>query len=200
MKSDVIVISNDGSGMEEALSQAEKVAQYKGLQTKTALHLRLLTEEMLGMMRSITGGRTGCFWIEDQDSVFQLHLQVETMMDFSKQEKLLEVSSTGKNEAAKGIMGRIRAFFDPIDWADAPVPMNPDTANPMYSWSMSSYRQMVKDGLEHDLEGAAEAWDELEKSVVSNIADDVKVSIKGRNVEMIILKKADTPHENNPEG
>ena len=61
MKSDVITISNDGSGMEEALAQAEKVAQFKDLQPKDALHLRLLTEEMLGLMRSITGEREGRF-------------------------------------------------------------------------------------------------------------------------------------------
>ena len=77
MKSDVIIISNDGKGMEEALVQAEKVAQYKELNHKTTLHLRLLTEEMLCMMRSITGERTGRFWIEDQDKLFQLHLQLK---------------------------------------------------------------------------------------------------------------------------
>ncbi len=38
-------------------------------------------------------------------------------------------------------------------------------------------------------EDAREAWDELEKSVVAKVADDVKVSILGRVVEMIILKK-----------
>ncbi|MBR2854032.1 MAG: hypothetical protein IKE81_06905, partial [Clostridia bacterium] len=119
MKTDVIAISSEENNMEAALNEIDKLSVYNQLSPKDSMSLRLLTEEMLGMMRSITGERTGCFWIEDQDSVFQLHLQVETMMDFSKQEKLLEVSSTGKNEAAKGIMGRIRAFFDPIDWADA---------------------------------------------------------------------------------
>ena len=187
MKSDVIIISNDGTGMDDALVQAEKTAQYKGLQGRDALHLRLLTEEMLGMMRSITGEREGRFWIEDQDDVFQLHLQVETPMSFDKQEKLLAASSSGKNEAAKGIMGKIRAFFDPLDWADAPMPMNPEAMNSASTWSMNAYRQMVKESLEQEQEGAAEAWDELEKSVVSNIADDVKVSIQGRNVEMIIF-------------
>ena len=187
MKSDVIIISNDGTGMDDALVQAEKTAQYKGLQGRDALHLRLLAEEMLGMMRSITGEREGRFWIEDQDDVFQLHLQVETPMSFDKQEKLLAASSSGKNEAAKGIMGKIRAFFDPLDWADAPMPMNPEAMNSASTWSMNAYRQMVKESLEQEQEGAAEAWDELEKSVVSNIADDVKVSIQGRNVEMIIF-------------
>ena len=41
--------------------QAEKVAAYKGLSPKGALHLRLLTEEMMGMMRSITGEKEGKF-------------------------------------------------------------------------------------------------------------------------------------------
>ena len=36
---------------------------------------------------------------------------------------------------------------------------------------------------------AADAWDELEKSVVSNVADDVKVSIKGFQTEMTIIKE-----------
>lgn len=173
--------------MDDALVQAEKVAQYKGLQPRNAMHLRLLTEEMLGMMRSITGQREGNFWIEDQDKMFQLHLQMETPMSFDKQEKLLAASRSGKNEAAKGIMGKIRAFFDPLDWADAPMPMNPEAMNSASTWSMNAYRQMVKEGLEQEQEGAAEAWDELEKSVVSNIADDVKVSIQGRRVEMIIF-------------
>ena len=93
----------------------------------------------------------------------------------------------GGNEAAKGIRGKIRAFFDPLDWADAPMPMNPEAMNSASTWSMNAYRQMVKESLEQEQEGAAEAWDELEKSVVSNIADDVKVSIQGRNVEMIIF-------------
>lgn len=191
MKSDVIIISNDGQGMDEALTQAEKVAEYKGVSPKCALHLRLLTEEMLGMMRSITGERTGKFWIEDQDDVFRLHLQVETPMDLGKQEQLLAASTSGKNEAAKGVMGKIRTFFDPLGWVDAPVPVNyTETGNLMSTWSMSSYRQMVKEGLEEEREGAAEAWDELEKSIVSNIADEVKVSIEGRQVEMVIFKKA----------
>ena len=34
-------------------------------------------------------------------------------------------------------------------------------------------------------------WDELEKSVVTHVADDIKVSIRGQQVEMTILKKLD---------
>ena len=55
MKSDVITVSNRGKRMETALEQVDKVIAYKGLTGKNALHLRLLAEEMMGLMRSVTG-------------------------------------------------------------------------------------------------------------------------------------------------
>ena len=85
MKTDAIQITSKGAGMKSALEQAEKVAAYKGLSGKSALHLRLLTEEMMGMMRSITGEVSGVFWIEDDEQgTYQLHLQVVTVMDPEK--------------------------------------------------------------------------------------------------------------------
>ena len=62
MKTDTILVSSRGREMETALKQAEKAAAYKGLGTKSALQLRLLTEEMMGLMRSITGETEGAFW------------------------------------------------------------------------------------------------------------------------------------------
>ncbi len=112
MKTDVIVVSSKGARMEEALKEVDKVAEYKGLSHKSALHLRLLTEEMMGLMRSITGETEGCFWIEDQDNVYELHLQTTTRMTSLKREKLLSAATSGKNESAKGFMGHIRDFFD----------------------------------------------------------------------------------------
>ena len=67
MKTDVITVSSRGKQMEAALEQVEKLAVYKDLSRKGTLHLRLLTEEMMGMMRSITGETEGQFWIEDHE-------------------------------------------------------------------------------------------------------------------------------------
>ena len=112
MKSDVIIVNSDGKGLEDALNQAEAVAVYKGLNGKEALHLRLLAEEMLGMLRAIVGQVSGKFWIEDSKKDFQLHLQAETVIDLDKRKALLGASTSGKNSAAKGIMGKIRDIFD----------------------------------------------------------------------------------------
>ena len=89
MKTDKISVSSQGARMNAALEQADKVAAYKGLSMKDALHLRLLTEEMMGLMRSITGEREGIFWIEDEDGEYRLHLQVRTLLNSEEREQLL---------------------------------------------------------------------------------------------------------------
>ena len=192
MKSDIIVISSNGSKIDFALTETEKVALYKELTHKATLHLRLLAEEMMSMVGSITGDVEGKFWIETDKDVYQLHLQVETDIDAKQRKQLVSAASSGKNEAHRGIMGKIRSFFEPDD--DLPVfyitdmpPMGEAIGES--AWSMRSYREQVERYLQEERKGAAEAWDELEKSVVAHVADDVKVSIKSRTVEMTIIKK-----------
>ena len=102
MKSDVIVVSANEDKISDALTLAEKVAAYKELSPKSALHLRLLTEEVMSMVHAITGDVEGDFWIEDEGNVFKLHLQVRTNIDEEQREKLLSASKSGKNEATKG--------------------------------------------------------------------------------------------------
>ena len=197
MKTDVIVVSSRGDRMETALSQAEKVAAYKGMSVKDTLHLRLLTEEMMCMMRSLTGETEGLFWIEDEDDVYQLHLKVETIMDSEKRDQLLSVSSSGRNSSARGIMGRIRDFFDRGADADLASPLlmpsmydhNSSTVILDWEWSMREYETMLSNQKNDSDPRIREAWDELEKSVVNHVADDIKVFIRGRLVEMVITKK-----------
>ncbi len=199
MKTDVITVSAKGDRLEAALRQADKVAVYKDLSRKGALHLRLLTEEMMGMMRSITGEPEGIFWIEEQDGEYELHLQVRTLLSIEKKEKLLAASSSGRNESAKGLMGRLREFFDwgaddEISAYGGPLAL-PDmyehTSSPGldWEWSMARYESALYSRVKQGDAAAKDAWDELEQSVVKHVADDVKVSIRNGLAEMIILKK-----------
>lgn len=200
MRSDVIHVTNGGRGFEEALSQAELVARYKGLPNKSALHLRLLAEEMLGMMNALTGEREADFWIDDEDGVFTLHLQAETEMNAKLRKNLLAVSTSGVNAAAKGVTGKVRDLFErmlePGDMslgADVAAGLccsgfDPEFGSYMFTvddyWSLEKYRAAARDG-----RTPKENWDELEKSVVGRLADDVQVGIRGSKVEMAIIKK-----------
>ena len=199
MKTDMIVVSSRGSQMEKALDQAEKVAAYKGLSGKNALHLRLLTEEMMGMMRSITGETEGVFWIEDDNDVYRLHLQVTTRMDSCKRTQRLSAASSGINESGRVLMGKLRDFFDRGADEDVVALTSPLILPGMYEesslptmdweWSMMRYEEALAPSVQRQEKEALEAWDELEKSVVARVADDVKVSIRGRTVEMTLEKK-----------
>lgn len=192
MKTDVLMISSDGSNMEAALAQVDKVAVYKELSPENTMVLRLLAEETMAMMRAIAGNVNGEFWMEDEGQTFTLHLRVRSLVDEKKREQLLSASSSGKNEATRGFMGKIRAFFEPTSSEPMFLVGFGGGAPQMfgsYVWSMEDYKDQLRQYREENRAEAKEAWDELEKSVVGHLADDVKVSILGRTVEMTIMKK-----------
>jgi hypothetical protein len=196
----VIHVTNTGAGFSQALAQAELVAKYKNLPDKSKLHLQLLTEEMMGMMHALTGEKEADFWIDDENGEYALHLKVETLMNAEMRKNLLSASKSGTNVAAKGFSGKLRDLFERImeptsDSFDADMLIGMDYAYTSADfgglstamagmWSLQHYRMMAEESGE-----PKEKWDELEKSVIARLADDVKIGIAGQNVEMIIIKK-----------
>ena len=191
MKTLEIVVSNKGNGMNAALEQADRTAQQLKLSPKEALHMRLMVEEMMNLMRSIIGQLEGKFWIETTDGAYQLHLRTSTLLDAEQRAQLLSSSTSGRNEAHRGIMGKIRAFFEPMPIDETPAYLLDTTVvtsdvNGDLNWSLEAYKERLRKS--EDAE-AKEEWDELEKSVISHIADDIQVSIRGYDVELTIYKK-----------
>ena len=54
-------------------------------------------------------------------------------------------------------------------------------------WTLTQYRTAVVN--ENENNEYSQEWDELERSIIANLADDVSVGIKGDKVEIIITKK-----------
>ena len=189
MKSDMIEVSGREDCTQDVLRLAEKTAVYQQLSPQGALQLRLLAEETTCLMRAVAGDVSGRFWIESSKDEYELHLKVRTYMDSTAREKLLSAATSGENEAERGFLGKLRAFFTPAEGAPILYDLNPDGTYADMSWSMRAYQQQVQQYLLQNSPGAAEAWDELEKSVLAHAADDVKVSIRGSDVEMTVLKK-----------
>jgi hypothetical protein len=202
MKTNVIEVSSSGEGIDKALALAEETARRYGFTDKNTLYMRLLSEELMGMVRAVTGEMAADFWIEEENEQFALHLATSTKMHYEKRSELLSLSSSGKNAAAKGIMGKIRSIFEAAmmpESEDMPsfvsmglmsaedggtIWMNPSAT----VWSLNAYRSGVEGQVGSSSE-AGEAWDELERSIVANLADEVSVAIRGDNVEMVILKR-----------
>jgi len=184
MKSDVCKISEDKSTLDIILTEVEKTAAYHKLDAKSTGRLRLMAEELVGMLPELLEYAEGDFWIEAENNKYELHtaLVPKKLMTSDKREKLLAISSSGKNEAGKGIMSKIRiaAQLLMLDYAQVST-----TAGNFYdmgrTWSLETYRSYV--GKEK-----GEEWDELEKSIIANISDDVVVCIQDKKVEIIVKK------------
>ena len=58
-----------------------------------------------------------------------------------------------------------------------------------FSWNMEEYRTEVKRKMDQNDKKSANACDELEKSILANIADDVSVKVNGNNVEIVVYRK-----------
>ncbi|MBQ3694520.1 MAG: hypothetical protein II884_07085, partial [Synergistaceae bacterium] len=59
----------------------------------------------------------------------------------------------------------------------------------VYAWSMQKYKNNVVSQRQNDTNTAAlDAWDELEKSIIANIADEVQVGVTKDGAELIITK------------
>ncbi len=171
MKSDIINIDNQGYGFQDALTQTEKSAVFRDLGQKESLQLQLCTEEMLSLARSVTGEMKADFWLESEGKQFRLHLSTETVMDKEKRNNLIASAHSRKNEAANSFLGKLRDAFETAMVAE-PNSEIPDEA----------MEDMVNRSIE------IPAWDEYEQSILRKVADQVMISIRGRMVDMTVIK------------
>lgn len=189
MQSDIIKISRSEDNLNKILSETQKTAEYARLTSKQSIKMRLIAEEFVGMMRELSQDFEGEFWIEREDLSFSFvaQIHINEVMDMQTKRKFIEVSSDKKNAAAKGIMGKIRDVVENLLYSE----------NAMYSASFISYQletavllndQWTLNRYKDAERNKPEPWDELEKSIIANLADDVIVSVKGKNVEIVIMK------------
>lgn len=203
MKTDVISVYSDLRGRDEAMRAAEKFAAYHEITGKDAMHLRLLTEETISMAHGIFDDFMGKFWLESQKTkkglICRICLSADRLVNKEQEAQILSVSTSGRNERAKGVMGKIREIFrhglqssSTMDEQylqninDAWLSGGASTADSNF-WSLQLYRQNLSD----PQDSQAEEWDELEKSIIARLADEVKVWLDAAATTVIIEKQFD---------
>ena len=212
MKSTVININNEIDNVAEILNETQRISAYVGLDKKQALRLRLLAEELVGMLKGLSGNFEGQLWAEAKERNIELIASIFVIDEMDKKTKksFISVSSEKKNAAAKGIMGKIRDLVENVmypenasnlmsqycldgmlleyeldldgkaDEENTSVDNLVDKLMLGNSWSLNQYKTKQRD--------KDESWDEIEKSIIANVADDVIVSVKGKKVEIKITK------------
>ena len=189
MKTDVIKISRDADNLDKILCETKKTAVYAKLNTKQTIKMQLISEELIGMLKELSQNFEGKFWIEYEALSFNFvaQLHINEVMDMQTKRKFIEVSSNKKNAAAKGIMGKIRDIIENMLYPENAVYSSNFIAYQLETavllddkWTLTGYKDAERNN--------EEPWDELEKSIIANLADDVVVAVKGNNVEISIVK------------
>ena len=196
MKSNICKIDNSTKDLAAIFQESERVAEYNGLTHKESLQLRLICEEIDGMLPNIIDEFSGELWFDFEDGVCKVNVSIKIPeFDAEKKENLIAISNDKKNAAAVGIVGKIRNaienFFlngDAVSTYDPCATFHlstgfSDGVDYSYLWSLEQYRNLLKP------EKQKEEWDELEKSVIASAADDIIVGIKGNQADIVIVKK-----------
>ena len=196
MKTDVYSITQNGRDFSAITAAAKKSAEYNGLDEKSSLRLQLLSEEVVCMLPRLLKYGNGKFWIENKGKKYELHTSV-TIEEPTKydREKILAVSSSGKNAAAVGIIGKICTAIEYL--LEESARAAEENPYPFYSmgmdgyinenqWSLTAYRNSFE--AEDVRANYVEEWDELEKSIIANLADNVTVSIAGGEIYIVVEK------------
>ena len=198
-------ISGRQMELQEALDAAETLGKQGGLNDKELLRLRLLVEELTGILRGIAGGMYADYHMEQEGRKYTLTLEADVALTREMREQIISLSSSGRNADARGFMGKIRemiasallpgenglSLLSSMSLGFSGMPageLNSSMAIAhSMSWSMIQYKAALRK-LPPENGEEKEAWDELEKSVVASIADEVSVNVQGSHVAITIYK------------
>lgn len=177
MKSKTIAIHSTGDGFRDAHDETLAMASAAGLPEEQVLHLCLISEEMISLFNSVTGSVDNAeFRLENDGSLFTLHLSARQKLGNIERSELIQSSSSGTNEAAKGFLGTLREMFVQAMSVGKDI-------DKYYSSSAYSSQADLSDEVI-----SSPKWDQFERSVLLSLADDVRISIKGGVVDLIVTR------------
>lgn len=192
MNTDAVIIEGNGDYLNAALDRVEGLANVEKLSEKESLYLRLLAEELFGIVRATAGDIKAKFYAEGNGREFKLVLESDARLDEDIKNALLAISTTGTNEADVGVIAKLSNLFNismkGLDASSGASRTDGISYGKMglveesaesFVWSLKKYKESAGQ------DGKAE----FEKSVVGTVADDVKVGIKDKKVKIVIYKK-----------
>lgn len=175
------------SSMTEAMAQIDLLEH---LSPKDQNCLRLLAEEMFSMCNELLHTHRLNFEMENEKTSFMLRVSTKTNVDDNAREAFMSMSSSGKNEANKGVKGMLGAVLElmfvqgsyeyaPSSWSYG---IHPGSDGYSCMWTLSQFMDQAP------RDKAKNEWDGMEKSIIANFADDVTIGVRSGRLEMTVTK------------
>ena len=176
MKSKLIAIHYTGEGFRDAHLETEEMGA--NLPEEQKLHLCLITEEMLSLFNSVTGTVNNAeFWLEEENGLFTFHLSAIQKLGNVQRDELIQSTTSGTNEAAKGFLGKLKEMFIQAMSVGKDIDLYYTSAG--YSQAADLSDEII----------SSPKWDKFERSVLLSLTDEVRIGIKGGKVDLIATKQ-----------
>ena len=197
MKTDKLWISDTVRRNSDVNEILREFAARNRIEGKDYSHLCLLAEETLGMVSQMLNDYDGQLWLEGTAAGYEIILEADA-----------HENHDGKDVATspEGFMAKVAAMMNCSYMIEniAEIPedlagMLPDymsygmrekKESPVWAgrWSLSAYRwQLMK--CREEKPAVRLALDELEKSIVAQLADEVTIGIHGHRIRLVISKR-----------
>ena len=175
----------------------KEFAAKNGITGKDYYHLGLLTEEVLGMANQILHVYDGELWVEGTAAGYEIILEA-AVHEKDGGKAVPTASPDGFMAKIAEMMNCSYVFENILEMPDDLAGMLPDYMS--YGireekeaqawagrWSLSAYRDNLRNRREENPK-AEPALDELEKSIVAHLADEVTIGIHGHRIRLAISK------------
>ena len=199
IRTDKLWVNGEVLRIDEVVEMLKVFAAKMGIRGRDYQHMGLLTEETLGMAGQLLKDFEGEIWLEGTPAGYDILLEADALPD----------SGTAAPAAnPEGFMAKIAEMLNCSYMFENAQEMPEDLAgmlpdymsygvkegkqSPVWagSWSLSAYRyNLERRRSEKDSEIAL---DELEKSIVAQLAEEVTIGIHGRRIRMVISGRADS--------
>ena len=196
MKTDTIHIKENGEGVSEALLAIEQAGIRQGFDTREARRLRLLSEETLELVAGITGHMDAKFLADIKDDEWEIRLTAKPTTDSVSRAGLVAYYLD-----PNGIANKIAVLFGSsfeelmkneetvneigIRRVDERVMKEMGRTGEGFVWTLDSYELSLFDSRSDKKD---ENWDEISRSIIASLSDEVRIFVFPENVELVILK------------
>lgn len=203
-KSKEIKVDKDNSTSVKAINESERYATSENLSNKMKIRIRLLSEELLSLIKGIPQIEEGLFYIERDGADYDICFESNSKIDSKHAKNLISVSSSQTNDAYVGFSGMVAKAVDTMVLMSrdgkSHTDINQDNSitesNNEYRWSYNIYKENEANQNENEkTEGESEEikpvdWSEIERSVLSKFSDDIKIYVRSNQINIRVLVKS----------
>ncbi len=174
---EMVVLNEGNAAVDQAVSLAGEFAEKRHMDAKSANQIELIAEEAVLIISRLIEKDNTTFWIEGSGISYKIHIYIETQINQKSYVRLMNLSTSGKNEAVGGIAG---AFQNVILRGLRVFSGDGSKEQNEYNWSLKNDSELQKD---------------IGHSILVALSDDVSIKVTKEAVKLEISKTNKEPQQ-----